>query len=507
MLSLLVPLACLALSRASQTPLNVPKDKGPGLVCCTSLSETLPNPSIVHFPGSSEYEAQQKHYYILQQTELNPSCRISPTTSSEVSLIVKTLTKHDCPFAVRSGGHMSWTAANSAGGVTLDLGQLNGVDVDEEKGVVRLGPGSTWKRVYTVMEGYNVTTAGARMTDVGGISLLSFQHGFGSDNVANYEVVLADGSIVNANATSHPDLFWALKLGSTNYGIVTRFDTFTYPLKDVWSGLRVYPVTSQETPQLLENWATFSRNVASLKDELQFLVLGRHRQDNVDERIVVWHGSLDTTPTPPLTPAASTHDTTRATTLLGFLEDLTGFDEQKRTRWSTFTVKIDAAFLWDTFSRMKEIFDELEYVSGLQWDLCLQPIAQSFLTASSKTGGNPFRKVLMESEDDLAIVEFIISWRNKADDEAMYNAIRKLTTWGEDTARQRGIFNSFIYLNYASDEQPVYARSVNRDDLARMRKVKLTYDSEDVLGRLWKGGFKLPHDSSDEHWYAARTEL
>ncbi|KAJ7229968.1 hypothetical protein GGX14DRAFT_553471 [Mycena pura] len=66
----------------------------------------------------------------------------------------------------------------------------------------------------------------------GGISFLSLEHGFGFDNVVAYEVVLADGTIVVATTHSHPDLYWAIKYGSTNFGIVTRFDMTTFPLAE-----------------------------------------------------------------------------------------------------------------------------------------------------------------------------------------------------------------------------------------------------------------------------------
>ncbi|KAF5340906.1 hypothetical protein D9758_012163 [Tetrapyrgos nigripes] len=471
---LLFPVFTVALCRASQsqTPLGVVGDNTPGHLCCTVLSKSLPELAL-HLPGSLEYDRQQETYYLRQQTDLLPFCRVSPATPSEVALTIKTLTKHACHFSVRSGGHMGCVGSNTDGGVVLDLGRLDGIDVDKR-----------------------------------GISLLSFQHGFGSDNVVNYQVVLADGSIVDANATFHPDLFWALKLGGTNFGIVTRFDVLTYPLKDVWSGIRTYPITAHETPQLLDNWISFTQDSASVKEELQAICLGRH---NTHERAIVWHASLDTSPSAPLTLAASIIDTTKTTTLLDAIHDLQfNFADHKRVRWFTFTTRLDASFLWDVFSRAKEIYDELEHVSGIHWDVLIQPITRGFSAASSETGENPFRNVLMESGDDLALVLLSAYWDHRADDEAMYDGMRKLGSWSEDTARQRGILNDFIYLNYANEEQPVYARSVNRDDLARMRKVKQTYDSEDVLGRLWKGGFKLPHDSSDEHWgfeSAARTEL
>ena len=76
----------------------------------------------------------------------------------------------------------------------------------------------------------------------------------------------------------------------------------------------------------------------------------------------------------------------------------------------------------------------------------------------------------------------------------MNQAIRDLGVWSEGVARERGILNRFLYLNYANEEQPVYIRSVSQKDMARMMDVKRKYDAKNTLGRLWIGGFKLPKD-------------
>ncbi len=105
---------------------------------------------------------------------------------------------------------------------------------------------------------YDLTVVGGRLSTIGvpglllagGINFYGNQYGFSCDLVVNHEVVLADGSIVNANSTSNSDLFWALKGGSSNFGIVTRSDLKTIPSKQVWAG--VYEVNATYIPQLLE---------------------------------------------------------------------------------------------------------------------------------------------------------------------------------------------------------------------------------------------------------------
>lgn len=103
----------------------------------------------------------------------------------------------------------------------------------------------------------DLTAAGGRLGPVGvpglllagGINFYGNQVGFAADTVINYEVVLADGSIIEANKTSNPDLFWALKGGSSNFGLVTRFDLQTIKSSKVWAG--TYTVATKYVDRFL----------------------------------------------------------------------------------------------------------------------------------------------------------------------------------------------------------------------------------------------------------------
>lgn len=104
------------------------------------------------------------------------------------------------------------------------------------------------------------TTRPGTFTDLlqGGISYFGAQYGFGCDSVSNFEIVLADGSISNVNARQNPSLFTALKGGSNNFGIVTRFDLKTFALGQYFGGSTYYPAT--QTPQLVDAFAAFTAN-------------------------------------------------------------------------------------------------------------------------------------------------------------------------------------------------------------------------------------------------------
>lgn len=102
----------------------------------------------------------------------------------------------------------------------------------------------SWSDVYAYLGKFGLAAAGGRLGPVGvpglilagGVNFYGNQVGFACDTVVNYEVVLADGTVAQANKTSNQDLFWALKGGSSNFGIVTRFDMETIRSPKVWAG-------------------------------------------------------------------------------------------------------------------------------------------------------------------------------------------------------------------------------------------------------------------------------
>ena len=110
--------------------------------------------------------------------------------------------------------------------------------------VLRLGPGHTWGEVYDFLGPYERAVVGGRYGPVGvaglllggGVDYFGGQYGWAMNSVRSYEVVLANSTIVEANARHHSDLFWALKGGSNNFGVVTRFDLITYEVEEVYGG-------------------------------------------------------------------------------------------------------------------------------------------------------------------------------------------------------------------------------------------------------------------------------
>lgn len=181
-----------------------------------------------------------------KSTQRNPYCFVVPNTANEVSQTVTALRSAgngagDWHIAVRSGGHGSDHQSSITDGVTIDLTHLNATTYNAATKVAGVGTGARWGDVYAQLYEHGVGVTGGRQSVVGvggltlggGVGWTTPRTGFACDNVVNYEVVLANGTIVDANASCHPDLWRALKGGSSNYGIVTRFDINTFPAQNI----------------------------------------------------------------------------------------------------------------------------------------------------------------------------------------------------------------------------------------------------------------------------------
>lgn len=156
---------------------------------------------------------------------------------------------------------------------------MNGSWYDAEQNVASLQPGAHWRDIYTnLLDKHNVTVTGGRDGDVGvggfllggGIAYYTGTNGFGCDTVVNFEVVLANGTIVQANVHENADLFKVLKGGGPNFGIVTRFDVEAMPAVDLAYGQRV--VTMEHSDEMIGSVIEFTDRLAERPHDHMFIL-------------------------------------------------------------------------------------------------------------------------------------------------------------------------------------------------------------------------------------------
>lgn len=221
-------------------------------------------------PGDAAYESTRKIWNAM--IDKRPAVIARCASTSDVVLGVNFAKDNDLILAVRGGGHNIAGSALCDDGIVVDLSQMKTVNVDPGKRRATVDGGATLADVDAATQahglatplGINSTTGVAGLTLGGGFGWLSRKFGMTVDNLESVEVVTAAGETVHASATEHPDLFWALRGGGGNFGIVTRFEFQLHPVgPDVLSGLIVYPFSQAKS--VLQQYRDF---VAQAPDEL-----------------------------------------------------------------------------------------------------------------------------------------------------------------------------------------------------------------------------------------------
>ncbi|KAL7907598.1 hypothetical protein GGI35DRAFT_454455 [Trichoderma velutinum] len=394
---------------------------------------------------------------------------------------------------------MCWKgSSNIDGGFLIDLRAMNKISIHHERQIVELGPGATWINVYAALEPYHISTAGGRISGVGvggfllggGIAFASAEKGFGASNVINYEIVLSNGTIVSANEAENEELFWAMKLPSTNYGIVTRFDMRTYPSSALWGAVNVYPFTPTLASELYaqsEEWGHDDTNKANM------VSIGMMRNKGMSAALAVQVNEDGIAQDPLTSSEPIMHLETIGSTYKVVREVVdSALAATTRTRWYTITTGIDTEYFMDIFVKSEIIMQPHDSRENILWSIAVQHFQKSFINAAKES---PIFNALGQGKDDLVNIHIRMEWANPDDDAVLEEAAYELGTLAEIEARKRGILNDFIYLNYADGKQPVYERSITPGDMEKMREVKKAYDPAGIFDKLWRGGYKLPVES------------
>ena len=195
--------------------------------------------------------------------DLRPQVIVRPRNASDVAAAVNFARDERLPLAIRGGAHSVAGMGTCDGGVVIDFSSMKNVVVDPEKRTARAEPGAKWTDFDTATQAHGLATTGGTVGDTG-IAGLTLGGGFGwlegacgmtIDNLLAADVVLADGRLVRASSGENSDLFWALRGGGGNFGVVTAFEYRLHAISQIVGGMVVHPYSAAR--DVLKFYGTF----------------------------------------------------------------------------------------------------------------------------------------------------------------------------------------------------------------------------------------------------------
>ena len=248
-------------------------------------------------PGDAGYdEARRIHNGLIDK---RPAVIARCLHTADVVAAVTYGTDEGLEISIRGGGHNVAGKAVTDGGLMIDLSLMKGIQVDPARRTVRAQPGVTVGELDRATAAFGLATPSgivsstgiAGLTLGGGLAWLQGKYGLAIDNLLSAEVVLASGNVVTASDDSEKDLFWALRGGGGNFGVVSSFEFRAHPLVSVLGGPVLYPLAA--APKVFSFFREFS---TGLPDELSLQAILAHAPDGSGAKvcgIVLCHAGDD----------------------------------------------------------------------------------------------------------------------------------------------------------------------------------------------------------------------
>jgi hypothetical protein len=322
-------------------------------------------------------------------------------------------------------------------------------------------------------------------------------------NIISYELVLASGSITTASRSTNPDLWRALKGGSNNFGIVTRFTVRSFPSTQIWSGFLYLPAF--QAPKVLaafhefvnrtdsEDLNTYDSHAAGPLTSFTYIHKAGFQVVATNLVSTKLPGKNSKYPTCWKTSSFTSlwriWSTCKVRSLTDATDELNSLNPSgRRQAWATTTIKNDLATLVATHAVYLNVLNLMRpaKVKDVVWTLVLQPLLPLWVR---KGDANPLG--LNDSNNDpLVIVSFTVNWADTKDDSFVHTEIRRAIEGIEAVAAANKTGHPWRYLNYCGEWQNPF-KGYGEENWQFLKDVSKKYDPEGLFQKGCVGGFKL----------------
>ncbi|KAH7103141.1 FAD-binding domain-containing protein [Auriculariales sp. MPI-PUGE-AT-0066] len=477
-------LSVLSGAAAAEQSTNSARGLLSNIQACQDITRKVSNASTVFYPGAISY-FDDVYHQSASSSEV-ATCSVEPGTAEDVGVILRAIGENLTPFAVKGGGHVMNAGFSSTTGIQIAMSRFKEVSYDAARGTVSLGAGLTCDEVHAALDPLNATFVGARATGVGiaglilggGFSFLSNQHGLAADNVVEFELVLTNGTIKSVTAAD-TDLFWALKGGGNNFGVVTQFVVKAYPYTQIWGGLMTVVGQREKVVQAILN---FTSAVTDPKAAIlpSFIDLAGVPTVGL---ILFYDGPL---PPPGIFDEFLALTSITNSIKTGTWSDLMATTELSPTKnlrgaYHTLTVKDnDRKFLDAILAESANVSLSLLPITGTFTGYHIEPFVAGYLLNPNRTSDSAFPY----NRDIGMPVNVFYSWILPTSDQLMLKALKA------SVKRLDAVAGTQLprYPNYALGDTPL-VDIFGADGVERLQRTASVVDAMKTMGRT--GGFKF----------------
>lgn len=433
---------------------------------------------IIH-PESNDYDRSRKVWNGL--FDRRPSAIVNCRNSEDVKSSVNFARTHDIPVSVRSGGHDYAGKSVCDGGIVIDMSNLKKIEINPDEKRARVEAGVLIGEFDKKAQEYGLASTGATVSTVGvsgftlggGSGYLSRKHGLSIDNLLSVKIITANGSEVTANENDNPDLFWAVRGGGGNFGVVTSFEFQLHPVgPEIMAGQVVYPFDQADAAiRFYHSW------MANASDELTcylfFLKIPPLEIFPVESHgrpalsFVVGHiGSVDRARREMKPLLEFGKPVLQAVQPMPYTSAQTLFDEglAKGNRWYSKAHYIDSI----SDDLINVILSNTEHVPGPLSVVYFEPMGGAINRIDQDATAFPHRSAaysihILTGWSDSEIDESVISWGKE-----FHNELKPFSTGG-------------VYVNLLGHDESERVKNAYGKNYPKLREIKGKWDPDNIF--------------------------